>query len=161
MDSSATKLFKCDLGHKIIVSWEATNRFSKFFACHIGGMIGHIGEYMYNFSHFILPSVRCTIQNFQTCEWFCCSLYTVPWKTSLLSIFCCLNPNPKLTNGHFMRGCSVYTATTLCTGWNNPIELKSWSFQISRFGLYWIIPTSTNISQVTLLIDINTKIWED
>ena len=77
VDSSATKPFKCDLGRKKIVSWEATNRFPRFFLCHIGGMIGHIGKYLYDFSHFILPSIRCTIPNFQTCEWFCCSLYVL------------------------------------------------------------------------------------
>ena len=80
MDSSATKLFKCDLGHKIIVS-EATNRFPRFFVCPIGGMIGHLGKYLCNFSHFILPSIRCTIQNFQTCERFCCSLYRLSYPS--------------------------------------------------------------------------------
>ena len=74
VDSSATKLFECDLGHKIIVSWEATNRFLRFFVFHIGEMIGHIGGYLYNFAHFISPSIRCAIQNFQTWEQFHCSL---------------------------------------------------------------------------------------
>ena len=46
-------------------------------------MIGHISEYLYNFSHFILPSIRCTIQNFQTCEQFCCSLYILSMLTPL------------------------------------------------------------------------------
>ena len=64
VDSSATKPFECDLGHKIIVSWEATNRFQRFFIFNIGGMLGHIVKYLYNFLHFILPSIRCTIQNF-------------------------------------------------------------------------------------------------
>ena len=64
VDSSATKLFECDLGHKIIVSWEATNRFPIFFVCHIGGMLGHIGKYLYDLLRFILPSISCTIQNF-------------------------------------------------------------------------------------------------
>ena len=51
MDSSATKLFECDLGHEIIVSWEATNRFSRLFVFHIGGMIWHIGKYLYIFQN--------------------------------------------------------------------------------------------------------------
>ena len=38
-------------------------------------MIGNVGKYLYKFTHFIWPSIRCTIQIFQTCEWFCCSLY--------------------------------------------------------------------------------------
>ena len=49
VDSSATKPFECDLVHKILISWEATNRFPRFFVCHIGGMIGHLDKYLYNF----------------------------------------------------------------------------------------------------------------
>ena len=49
VDSSATKLFECDLGHKISVSWEATNQFPRFFVFPIGGMIGYLDEYLYNF----------------------------------------------------------------------------------------------------------------
>src|SRR6266481_9951736 len=38
-------------------------------------MLEHMSEYLYDFNKFIFASIRCTIPNFQTCKWFCCSLY--------------------------------------------------------------------------------------
>ena len=47
-------------------------------------MLGHMSEYFSDFWKFILSSIRCTIQNFQTCDRFCYSLYVgMPLPTDL------------------------------------------------------------------------------
>ena len=38
-------------------------------------MLGHMSKYFSDFWIFIISYIRCTIQNFQTCNRFCCSLY--------------------------------------------------------------------------------------